>query len=142
MKSEWKEIEVEWEGERAFTAVNPSGDNLLMGRLGDKQGFSPIEMLLVGLAGCTAYDVIHILAKKRQLPTQFKVTVRGKRGDDHPKVYNEIEIDYLLWGDTLTEKAVQQAIKLSEEKYCSASAMLGKTASISSSCRIIDNAKE
>ena len=137
MKSDWKEVNVSWKGELAFEGINPNGDNVIMGKLGDQKGFSPMEHLLLGLAGCTAYDVVHILGKKRQKPESFEVKIRAKRADEHPMVYTEIEIEYLLSGDNLTEKAVKQAIDLSEDKYCSASAMLGKTAKISSSYQII-----
>ncbi|MBS1248992.1 MAG: Protein YhfA [Chloroflexi bacterium] len=142
MSDTWKEVEVSWEGERAFRSHNADGKDLLMGRLGDEKGHSPIELLLVGLAGCTGYDVVHILEKKRQTPEKFEVKIRAKRADDHPRVYTEIEIEYYLWGYDLTDKAVQQAIELSEGKYCSASAMLGKTAYIRSSYQILSSSKE
>lgn len=95
-----------------------------------------MELLLLGLAGCTGYDVVSILEKKRQPPDAFKLIVRGIRADDYPMVYTDIEVEYHLWGDQLTDKAVRQAIELSEDKYCSASVMLGKVAKIKSSYEI------
>ena len=80
---------------------------------------------------------LDILKKKRIKLDQFKVCVRGKRADDHPKIYTEIEIEYLLWAEELSTKAVEQAIELSEEKYCSASAMMSKSAEMRSSYRIL-----
>ena len=108
-----------------------------MGKLGDQKGLSPMEMLLAGLAGCTGIDVALILGKKRQKLEDFEVKIRAKRANDHPMVYTEIEVKYLLWGEDLSEKAIRQAINLSEEKYCSVSAMLGKTAEIHSSYQIL-----
>jgi putative redox protein len=94
-------------------------------------------LLLLAVAGCTGIDIVHILRKKRIKLDQFKVCVRGKRADDHPKIYKEIEIEYLFWADELSTKAVEQAIELSEEKYCSASAMMSKSAEMRSSYRIL-----
>ncbi len=142
MSNEWKEIEAKWMKGMAFKGFNAEGGEALMGKLGAQRGLSPMEMLLAGLAGCTGVDVAHILGKKRQNLEDFEVKIRAKRADVHPKVYTEIEIEYLLWGDNLTDKAVRQAIKLSEEKYCSASAMLGKTAEIRSSYQIMSSTKE
>ncbi len=136
MTAEWKEITAEWQGERLFIGKNNMGGSIQMGMLEDQSGMSPMELLLAGLAGCTGIDVALILEKKRLVLKDFRVIVRGKRGDTHPKVYTDIEIEYLLWGEGLPEKAIEQAIQLSEEKYCSASAMLGKSARITSSYRI------
>ena len=81
-------------------------------------------------------DVALILKKKRARLKDLKVNVRGKRADEHPRYYTEIEIEYLLWGEGLKEKDVQDAIRLSEEKYCSASAMLGAVATITHTYKI------
>ena len=94
--------------------------------------------MLLGVAGCTGYDIVSILRKKRQNLTDFKVNVRGKRASEHPKVYTEIEVEYHLWGENLDAKAVEQAIELSETKYCSASAMLSATADLRSQYIIHD----
>jgi putative redox protein len=95
-----------------------------------------MEMLLLGLAGCTGMDVVSILKKKRQDLQAFKIRVRGKRAEQHPRVYTLIEVTYLLWGENLDAKAVERAIELSEKKYCSASAMLNAVAEIRSSYEI------
>lgn len=137
MSSEWKEVVAEWQGEMAFIGKNQTGGSVQMGVIDGQPGVSPMELLLVGLAGCTGIDVAHILKKKRAVLDDLKVRVRAKRADDHPMVYTQIEIEYLLWGQNLDPKAVEQAIELSEEKYCSASAMLGKTAELHSSYRIL-----
>ena len=137
MKSEWTEVAAEWRGGLAFTGRNATGGSVQMGDVEGKPGIWPMEMLLLGLAGCTGVDVANILRKKRQRLEDLRVEVRAKRADDHPKVYTEIEITYLLSGEGLNDTAVEQAIELSERKYCSASIMLGRTAKISSSYRLI-----
>ncbi|MBN1667739.1 MAG: OsmC family protein [Anaerolineales bacterium] len=137
MSSEWKEVIAEWQGEMAFIGKNQAGGRVQMGEIDGQAGVSPMELLLVGLAGCTGVDVVHILKKKRAPLEDLKVRVRAKRAADYPMVYTHIEIEYLLWGQELDPKAVEQAIQLSEEKYCSASAMLGKTAQLHSSYRIL-----
>ncbi len=105
---------------------------------GTGRGARPMELLLAGLAGCTALDVISILRKSRQEVTGFEVVVNGDRAEQDPKVYTHIRVEYVVRGHHISEDALQRAIRLSEEKYCSASAMLGKTAKIGTSYRIIE----
>jgi len=93
--------------------------------------------VLTGLAGCTGIDIVSILKKKKANLTDFKVYVRGMRAETYPMVYTDIEVEYILWGDDLKSRDVEQAIKLSEQKYCSVSAMLEKTANIRSSYKIL-----
>ena len=133
----WKEVSVEWKGGNSFLGTTPDGSTVQIGSLEGNPGASPMELLLMGLAGCTGIDVAGILVKKRQPLADLKIEVRGKRRESHPRVYTHIEIIYLLWGDGLDVNAVEQAIRLSEEKYCSASAMLGATAEISTSYRLL-----
>ena len=115
-----------------------------MGSLGEDPGISPMELILVGLAGCTGIDVISTLRKQRQPLENLKVRIQGKRAESYPRVYTEIEITYLLWGRGLKQKAIERAIRLSEEKYCSVSAMMQATAKISTSYQVIisDERKE
>jgi putative redox protein len=131
---DWKEIVAEWRGGGAFTATNAAGGVVYMGKIADQPGLSPglspMELLLAALAGCTGVDVASILEKKRQPLKEMKIRVRGKRRETYPRVYTEIEVQYLFWGDGLSEQAVQQAIALSEEKYCSVSSMLKSAAEI------------
>ncbi len=96
---------------------------------GDGEYPSPMEVLLMALGGCTAMDVLAILNKKRLEPEDFKVEVEGKRRETFPKIYTEIKVKYIVKGD-IPEKALEQAIKLSMEKYCSVSAMLKATAKV------------
>ncbi|MEN8173626.1 MAG: OsmC family protein [Chloroflexota bacterium] len=137
MSTDWVTLTADWGGEMAFLGKNEKGGSVQMGAVDGVPGVSPMEMLLFGLIGCSGVDVVHILRKKRLTLDDFRLAVRAKRAPNHPKVYTEIEISYMLWGSDLTPKAVEQAIELSEEKYCSASAMLGKTAKISSTYQIL-----
>lgn len=135
----WKEISAVWDGADGYLAENQAGATLLTGKsTATRPVIGPMEMLLVGLAGCTAIDVVDILRKKHQLPTEFKVKVRGnQRIDVYPKVYTGFQIEYFLWGDDLQAHDVEQAIRLSEEKYCSVGGTLAKAGPITSSYRIL-----
>lgn len=130
MAGQWKEIEAEWQGDSAFVGKNLSGGTVQMGKLNDQPGVSPMELILVGLAGCTGVDIMDILRKKRQDVKAFKVKVRGLRADSYPMVYKQIEIVYQIWGDNIDHTAVERAIQLSQDKYCSVSAMLRSVAEI------------
>ena len=132
MSEEWKEIVVEWCGENGFLGKNKTGGNVQIGIVDGRPGASPMELILMGVGGCTGVDIVSILKKKRQNLQDFRVEVRGKRADTYPRIYTDIEIIYHLWGEDLDSRAIENAINLSEEKYCSASAMLRPSATISS----------
>jgi putative redox protein len=138
----WREVIAEWKGETSFIGRNPPGGTVQMGKIDDKPGISPMELLLAGLAGCTGMDIASILTKQRQPFVDLKVQVRGKRSSDYPMVFMELEVTYLLWGEGLDPKAVERAIQLSEERYCSVGIMLGKAAPIRSSYRILKPGEE
>ncbi|PJB83303.1 MAG: peroxiredoxin [Acidobacteria bacterium CG_4_9_14_3_um_filter_49_7] len=125
---------VKWKGRRSFQGTTETGHSVLMdGPVkfgGDDTGPRPMELLLVGLGGCTAYDVVSILEKKRLDIIGLKVEIDADRTDTHPKIYSEIRVRFIISGRNISEKAVQQAIDLSEKKLCSASAMLRKSANI------------
>lgn len=131
MTEDWKEVVAKWKGESAFDGCNPTGGTVQMGSYHGQPGISPMEMLLLGVAGCTGMDVVSILSKKRQIIQRFEINVRGKRAEAHPRVYTEIELVYHIWGNQIDQLAVEQAIRLSQDKYCSASAMLSPVANIS-----------
>jgi putative redox protein len=105
---------------------------------GENDGFKPIELLLVGLAGCTAMDVISILQKKRQTVTGFEVKVHAERSTEHPRVFTDIEIKYVVRGRKVDRVAVERAVALSEEKYCAAQAMLRQAVPIRCSCEVLE----
>lgn len=137
MSDQWREIEAEWQGGGTFIGRNARGGAVQMGKLNEKPGVSPMELILVGLAGCTGVDIVDILEKKRQPLKALKVQVRGKKREDFPKIYTEIEVTYQVWGEGIDPQAVERAIELSEEKYCSVSAMLRATVEIRSKYQIL-----
>jgi len=109
---------------------------------GQNAGFRPMELLLVGLGGCTGMDVISILRKKRQKVTSYEVHVSGIRAEDHPMVFVEITVEHVITGHHIQPEAVERAIQLSKERYCGAGAMLGKVAHLTHSFRIVEAAEE
>ncbi len=126
---------VNWIDGMKFEATTPEGYSFIIdGKR--KEGVGAMDLLLHGLAGCTAVDVVLILQKQRQPVEDVIVNVTGERASEHPKVYTKIHIEYIVKGDLKQEK-VERAIQLSEEKFCSASAMLRKTAGITHSYQII-----
>lgn len=116
----------------AFLGEAGSGHSVVMDGSpesgGRNAGFRPMEMLLVGLAGCTAFDVVLILRRGREDVADCIVEVSAERAAEDPKVFTKIHLDYRVKGKNLNESKVKRAIELSKEKYCSASIMLGKTA--------------
>ena len=135
----WREIEAEWQGGSSFIGNNSSGGMVQMGKINDRPGLSPMELILVGLAGCTGIDIVGILQKKRESLRALKIKVRGKRAEEFPQIFTEIEIIYLIWGNGINPVSVERAIQLSEEKYCSVSAMLKAVVNIRSTYQIIDS---
>jgi putative redox protein len=108
---------------------------------GHNEGFRPMELLLVGLAGCTGMDVISILRKKHLQVTGYAVHVTGVRAEDHPMVFVEITVEHIVTGHQIQPEAVARAIQLSEERYCGAGAMLGKVAHLTHTFRIVEAAE-
>ncbi|WP_457666312.1 OsmC family protein [Thiolapillus sp.] len=105
---------------------------------GRNLGVRPMEMLLLGMGGCTEFDVLHILKKSRQDVRFCEVEMEAERAATEPKVYTRIHVHFRVGGKGLTEKAVERAVKLSAEKYCSASIMLGETAKITHDFELVD----
>lgn len=108
----------------------------------DGQGFRPMELMLVSLAGCTAMDVLSIMNKMRQQVTGFEVKVHADRAKEHPKVFTEIVIEYIVRGRQINPHNLEQAIELSAVRYCPAQAMLAKGAHIRHTHRIIEDGVE
>ncbi len=109
---------------------------------GHDAGARPMELLLMGLGGCTGMDVISILRKKRLQVTGYEVHVTGIRAEDHPMVFVEITVEHVVTGYHIQPEAVARAIQLSEERYCGAGAMLGKVAHLTHTFRIVEAAEE
>jgi putative redox protein len=103
---------------------------------GSDAGVRPIELFLIGLGGCTGMDVISILQKKRLALDDFEIEIGAERAEEHPKVFTKIHLKYVVYGEGIKPKDVERAIELSEEKYCSAQAMLSPAVEISSSYEI------
>uniref|UniRef100_A0A7C2VH27 OsmC family peroxiredoxin n=1 Tax=Hydrogenobacter sp. TaxID=2152829 RepID=A0A7C2VH27_9AQUI len=121
--------------EHTYVAQTSHGE-LLVG----EGGYRPMELVLVALAGCSGVDVSHILKKKRQEVKDIQIEVIGLRRDEHPRVYERISIRYKVYGKDLKEKAVEDAIRLSVNKYCSVYAMLSKACDIEVSFEVINEA--
>ena len=105
---------------------------------GHNAGFRPMELLLVGFGGCSGMDAISILRKKRQQVTGLEINVRGEKTDSYPKIYREVHIEYVVKGKGVEKEAVERAISLSLDKYCSVGATLAKAGKITSSYRIVE----
>ncbi len=136
------QAKVVWKGRMSFDGsasrnfTVPLGTSVASG--GDDDGLSPMELLLVSLAGCTAMDVISILEKKRQEVTNFEVRVEGERAAEHPKVFTHIVLEFIVTGKHVERAAVERSVELSATKYCSVSAMLGQVAKIEHKITVLE----
>ncbi len=135
---------VKWDHGLSFSGTADTGFAVPLGAEaaggGKDDGFRPIELMLVSLAGCTGMDVISILQKKKQQVRGFEVRVHADRAEEHPKVFTSITVEYIVSGSQIEPAAVERAIELSETKYCPAQAMLGKVVPIQHTYQIIEEA--
>ena len=134
-----KEGKVVWQGGMAFEGVGKSGLSVRFDTTAEEgggTGFTPMELVLLSQAACTAMDVISILKKKRQDVTSFEVRAHGLRADDHPRVFTDITLEFIVRGHSVDPEAVARSIELSETKYCSVGGMLNKTANIRTTYRV------
>jgi putative redox protein len=133
---------VKWHQRLTFTGTADTGFTVPLGGSpgvgGDDDGFRPMELIAVGLAGCTAMDTISILQKKRQEVTEFEVHVHAEREEGHPRVFTHIKINYQVTGHSIDENALRRAIMLSVERYCPAQAMLGQVVPIDHEYQIFE----
>jgi len=132
------EIKVTWVQGGQFVGVDSTKHSVVLSTGSDGTGVKPSDMLLIALAACSAVDVVNILEKKRQALTDLDIRVEGQQDADPPWAFRKIHVTYTLRGKALTEKAVQQAIELSEEKYCSVAATLRSVAEITHSFEIVE----
>lgn len=133
---------IRYAGDDLFVATTPSGHAQVLDTKGERSSAaSPLELLLIALGGCTAVDVVSILNKSRARITDYNIEVRGKRRDEHPRSFESIEVHHILHGRNLTDRAVERAIKLSEEKYCSVAASLRPAATITSRYTILPDSE-
>src|SRR5271163_4365019 len=130
------EARTTWLEKQRFDGVASSGHTIVVD--GDHAaGNSPMELVLIGLCGCTGYDVVSILQKKREPFTSLEVRAEAERAPNPPQVYTAIKLTYRV-GGKVSHKAVEDAVRLSKEKYCSVSAMLEKTAKITATIEYLD----
>ncbi len=131
------ESKVIWTDNERFVGQASSGHAVVIDVGETKTASTPVELVLIGLCGCTAYDVVNILRKKREPFTSVEVSAKAERAAKPPMVYTEIKLLYRIGGKA-SHKAVEDAVRLSEEKYCSVSAMLAKTAKITYEIEYLD----
>jgi putative redox protein len=126
-----------WTDKERYIGEASSRHAIVMDTATEKTASSPMELVLIALCGCTASDVVGILRKKREPFTSLEVTANGERATGYPAVYTEIQLVYRIVGK-VSRKSVEDAVRLSKEKYCSVSAMLEKTAKITSKIELVD----
>jgi len=128
-----------WTDNERYVGEASSRHALVMDTATEKTASTPMELVLIALCGCTASDVVGILRKKREAFTRLEVHAKGERATGYPAVYTEIKLTYIISG-RVSRKAVEDAVRLSKEKYCSVSAMLEKTAKITAEIEYVDEA--
>lgn len=130
---------VRYAGDDFFVGTSPSGNSQVIDVKGERKSApSPLEMLLVSVAACTAADVISILEKKRQDVREYLVEVTGERVEEHPRKFVSFHVHHIVHGRSVSEKAVADAIELSDQKYCSVAATVRPTATITTSYEIVE----
>lgn len=136
------QVTSKWIDGMCFVGTTANGHSVVMeGAAAEgevKRGPSPMEMLLLGVAGCSSIDVVMIAEKQRQKITDCRAEVTAKRANTAPRVFTEIHIHFKVYGQGLQESAIERAVQMSAEKYCSASIMLGKAAKMSHSFEIVE----
>jgi putative redox protein len=133
---------IKWVEDRTFIGESGSGHKMVLGAAHGPEGRSPgpsaMELVLIGMGGCSAYDVVHILEKGREAIEDVSVELDAERAEQDPKVFTRIHMHFVAKGRRLAPEKVERAIALSVEKYCSASAMIGKTAMITHDFEVVD----
>lgn len=133
---------IKWTGDVSFTGTADSGHSVIMDGApesgGHNKGSRPMELVLIGMGGCTAFDVVHILRKSRQEIADCVAQIEAQRAETDPKVFTHIHVHFVVTGKNLDARKVHHAIELSATKYCSASIMLGQTARITHDFEIIE----
>jgi putative redox protein len=133
---------VKWVQDRMFLGESGSGHTIVMDGApnsgGRNMGVRPMETILIGMGGCTAFDVVHILEKSREAIEDCVADITAERAEDDPKVFTKIHVKFTVTGKKLNPEKVERAVHLTAEKYCSASIMLAKTAEITHEIKIID----
>lgn len=133
---------VKWIDGKQFIGIDSTHHSVVLSTPDEGVGIKPSELLLIALAACSSVDVVEILEKKRMALTRLEVSATGEQDQDPPWTFRKIRVHYKIAGKNLTEKAVAQAIKLSEEKYCSVAATIRGTAEIITDYEILDETPE
>jgi putative redox protein len=133
---------IKWVEDRTFIGESGTGHKIVLGTAfgpeGRSPGPSPMELVLIGMGSCSAYDVVHILAKGREAIEDVVVELEAERAQQDPKVFTRIHMHFVVKAREPAEEKVERAIALSVEKYCSASAMIAKTATITHDFEVVD----
>jgi putative redox protein len=129
---------VKWIGGKQFVGIDSTHHSVVLSTPDEGVGIKPSELLLIAVASCSAVDVVEILEKKRMPLTRLEISASGEQDQEPPWTFRKIHIHYKIAGKNLTEKAVSQAIQLSEEKYCSVAATIRGTAQIITEFEILD----
>ena len=133
---------IKWVEDRTFIGESGSGHKIVLGTAfgseGRSPGPSPMELVLIGMGGCSGYDVVHILEKGREAIEDVAVELEAERAQQEPKVFTRIHMHFVVKGRGLAPEKVERAIALSAEKYCSASAMIAKSATITHDFEVVD----
>ncbi len=136
------EARVKWVEQRTFLGETGSGHSVVMDGAPDAGGrglgVRPMEMLLLGMGGCTAFDVVDILQKGREPVEDVVIELSGERSEEIPKVFTRIDVKYIITGKGLNPDKVERAVHLSADKYCSATIMMGATAEITHTIEIVE----
>lgn len=139
MSNDTLKATVRYAGDEMFIGTSPSGHAQAIDTKGDRHAApTPMEMLLVAVAACTAVDVISILQKKRQDVTDYNVDITGTRADEHPRKYTAFHVHHIVHGRSVSADAVERAIELSDTRYCSVAATVRPTAEITTTYEIVD----
>ena len=133
---------IKWVEDRTFIGESGSGHKIVLGTAFGPEGRTPgpsaMELVLIGLGSCSAYDVVHILEKGREAIEDVTVELEAERAQQEPKVFTSVHMHFVVKGRRLAAEKVERAIALSAEKYCSASAMIAKTAKITHDFEVVD----
>ena len=134
---------VHFAGDDLFIGISPSGHAIALDTNHERSSApSPVELLLLALGSCTGIDVVSILTKKRLKISAYRIEISGERREEHPRSYRTMTVHHIITGSGIPHKAVEQAIELSETKYCSVAATLRPTVEIHSSFKIIEEAEK
>lgn len=134
---------IKWVENRIFVGQSGTGHSIVLGSGGGPDGGtiapSPMELVLIGLGGCSAFDVVHILEKGRERIEDCVVELDADRAETEPRVFTRVHLRYVVTGRGLDRAKVERAVQLSADKYCSASAMIAKTAAMTYEVEVIDS---